>query len=194
MCSFQISTLQDLGRDTIVSALKDADWDVDGAMLPLFEKLEKVRAEQRAQQYEEERKAREQKARVAGMGWCGACNHQSANAFLKDLFKAIPEQKIQELLDANDGDVDATTEQLFAYVELEQKDAEERDRRRNVENLVIRFGFSPEETQAVLEGARWNLSDAVKELVKRDTERKIGEFVVLYPVCNREKFHLPFRL
>lgn len=93
--------------------------------------------------------------------------------------------------------MDATTEQLFAYVDqlqLEQKDAEERDRRRNVENLVIRFGFSQEETQAVLEGAKWNLSDAVKELVKRDTERKIGEFVVLYPVRDAKKIDLPFRL
>jgi hypothetical protein len=89
------------------------------------------------------------------------------------------------MLDANDGDVDATTEQLVKIndrLEQESKNREELEKQRNVENLVIRFGFSPEVTRQVLAHAKWDLGEAVKELVHRQTEVKISEFVRLYSV------------
>eukprot|EP01127_Copromyxa_protea_P012657 TRINITY_DN3318_c0_g1_i1.p1 TRINITY_DN3318_c0_g1~~TRINITY_DN3318_c0_g1_i1.p1 ORF type:complete len:720 (-),score=194.55 TRINITY_DN3318_c0_g1_i1:72-2195(-) len=175
----ELEPFKELGRDVLVSTLRECEWDVDNAMLPLFNKLEKLRSEERAKTYEAERKARAQKAKL------------EANAFLRELFRALPEDKIQELLDANDGDVDATTDELFQYVatldERAKKAEEEKDRQRNIENLVIRFGFSQEEVRDVLLQAGWDLGLAVPELVKREAENKISEFVILYPILSEEE-------
>lgn len=179
---------QELGRDVIIATLKENDWDVDKAVLPLFNKLERHLSDKRAKAYEEERKAREQKAKTEGTpSFSPYLTVFKANAFLKELFRAVPEEKIQEILETNDGDVDATTEELVRYMDKldaqSKREREERDRQRNIENLVIRFGFRQDETRDVLASVDWDLSEAVQLLVKRDTERKIGEFVVLYPVC-----------
>lgn len=126
------------------------------------------------------------------------CANLLANAFLKELFRTIPEDKIQEILDANDGDVDATTEELVRQVDLfaaqSEKERHEKERNRNTEMLVIKFGFSPEDTRTVLSKHNWNLQEAVKDLVKRDTERRLQEFFALFPVSPHRDNPSQFRL
>jgi hypothetical protein len=57
---------QELESDVILSTLKEADWDVDMAMVALVGKLEQKHTDQRAKAYEAERRDREKEARAKG--------------------------------------------------------------------------------------------------------------------------------
>ena len=101
----------DTPKELIVKVLAENNWDVELAILPLFERVEQQRQaekeherQEQAKKREAERKARKQQA------------SEQAQSFLQNLFANIPGEKIQALLDQNEGDVDATTEQLLALV------------------------------------------------------------------------------
>jgi len=57
---------------------------------------------------------------------------KKANEFLKHLFNTVSEDQIQQLLEENEGDVDATTDQLVKLVT--KKEEEERKTQKNEEN------------------------------------------------------------
>ena len=101
----------DTPKELIVKVLAENNWDVELAILPLFERVEQQRQaekeherQEQAKKREAERKARKQQA------------SEQAQACLQSLCANIPGEKTQALLDQNEGGVEATPEQLLALV------------------------------------------------------------------------------
>lgn len=100
-------------KELIAKVLAENGWDVEAAILPLFEHIEKQRQAEKEREREELNRKREEE-RLARKKLA----NEQARAFLQNLFANIPEKKIQAMLDANEGDVDATTEQILNLVSL----------------------------------------------------------------------------
>jgi len=103
------------------------------------------------------------------------------NFFLKHLFNTVSEDQIQQLLEENEGDVDATTDQLVKLVT--KKEEEERktqktkriqqEREMIIEILVDRFAnLNKDEILSTVEKHHWNVKIASTELLKQSEKKK----------------------
>jgi chromatin segregation and condensation protein Rec8/ScpA/Scc1 (kleisin family) len=101
----------DTPKEIILKVLSDNNWDVEAAILPLFEYVEQQKQAEKEREREQQQKKREQE-RVERKRQA----IEQAQTFLQNLFANIPGEKIQAILDQNEGDVDATTEQLLGMV------------------------------------------------------------------------------
>ncbi len=128
----------DLPKETIAEVLSENDWDVERAILPLFEAAEKERQIIKQKEMKEHNMKREQEALERKQE-----AQKQAKAFLTQLFSNVPEQKIQKMLEDNEGDVDMTTDQLLTQIreedekkkkqEQEKKKERERERERKLQ-------------------------------------------------------------
>jgi len=172
-----------LGRDVLVLVLKENKWDVEKAIVPLFSLLEEKQKEERRKIFERERLERVADAK------------KQANVFLKELFATVPENKIQTILDQNDGDVDATTDQLVEFLRKEderQKKTKEDDRR-NTERkqkrdaLAIRFCKSEAEVDKILNSVNWDIPKAIQQLLKVEQDQKFQRIAKAYHFRSPEE-------
>merc|ERR1711988_987147 len=161
-----------LGRNKIIEVLTENNWDVDSCIAPLFNLLQQQQEEQLKKQLTENKTRREEQS----------LQHQEearaqANKFLKELFSTCSEEKILEVLDENDGDVDATTEQLLSLLlileqqkqndkvkrQAEEAKAAERqlqlEQELKVDTLRARFGdnVTDHEVKSSLEEHGWDV-------------------------------------
>jgi len=191
-----------MDRITIAKILADNEWDVEKAILPCFEFQEKEREAQRQKEREEQNKKREEE-RVARQ----AEARKQATTFLTQLFSNVPEDKIQALLEENEGDVDLTTDQLLAGMRAEEekkqqekeevakrrKEEEEQAKRQaelerqlKVDTLVQRFGdyCSEAEVVNILTKHNWDVKVASNDVLLLVEERKLEQLKRLYTTLD----------
>jgi len=201
-------------RSLITEALKSSNWNVEQAIGPLHELLEKNRGDVERQR--EEKRRADRKANAI----------KEANKFLKNLFQSVPENKIQELLEKNDGDVNETTEQLLKIVEQQEKKEKEGEKKegekkeqgekkeRKVEpdfkkedfveqqrQLERKFktdalqqnfpSLSREEIAKVAEKNNWDIKNATAELLLIDKARVQSELGALYQKVEKKSEDAP---
>jgi len=166
---------KDLSEKTIEQALQENQWDVEKAIIPLFDIMQK--------QFEEERKKdsalRKEQERL------------KAKEFLNNMFSTIPDNKIQEILDENEGDVDATSDALLKFVYEQKKQKEKGDqavkrareeaerlqmeRKAKVDSMFAHFAehyITEQEVIATLEQNNWDSSVATTILLKFQKNEK----------------------
>ena len=185
-----------LGRNKIIEVLTENNWDVDSCIAPLFNLLQQQQEEQLKKQLTENKTRREEQS----------LQHQEearaqANKFLKELFSTCSEEKILEVLDENDGDVDATTEQLLSLLliqeqqkqndkvkrQAEEAKAAERqlqlEQELKVDTLRARFGdnVTDHEVKSSLEEHGWDVLAASAQLLQVHEDRKKQQLKRLYP-------------
>jgi len=185
-----------LPLEVISTELEACKGDVDATIAPLFSRAQeqqqkekkKIDDEQRRKQKEEEIKRRKEDAK------------KQANN-LMDIFKNIPPQKVQELLDEHEGDIEETTAQLLKVVAKQEDDkkvakqkAEEDEKRRRLEQekrmkdlkfqaLKDKFEeLADNQVNAALETNDWDIKRALAELYRnlfrKEKEGNQGHFSV----------------
>jgi hypothetical protein len=187
-----------IDRDTLVKILTENDWDVEKAILPCFEFQEKEREAQRQKEREEQNKKREEERRARQ-----AEARQQAKTFLVQLFSNVPEDKIQAMLEENEGDVDLTTDQLISMKAEEEEKQEEMLKRRKeeeeqlkrqaelerqlkIDTLVQRFGdyCSANEIVNILSKHNWDVKAASNDVLRLVEERKLEQLKRLYTTLD----------
>jgi len=114
---------------------------------------------------------------------------KKANDFLKQLFNTVSEDQIQHILEENEGDVDATTDQLVRLVT--KKEEEERkvqqlrkiqqEREMIIEILVNRFSnLKKDQIISTVEKHLWNVKTASIELLKQSEKKKKEQIAQLF--------------
>eukprot|EP01089_Gocevia_fonbrunei_P004391 TRINITY_DN1440_c0_g1_i1.p1 TRINITY_DN1440_c0_g1~~TRINITY_DN1440_c0_g1_i1.p1 ORF type:complete len:655 (-),score=193.12 TRINITY_DN1440_c0_g1_i1:24-1988(-) len=171
----KISELQgnftELSKEVIVRTLAENEWDVDRCIVPLFEYSAKDQVEEKKKQdVEKNNKSREE-----------------AKQFLKTMFSTIPEAKIQEMLDDNEGDVEATTDQLMELIsKLETGDSDklkiEQERETKIDTLRNKFPeyITEKEIVSILEQNKWDVKLTVGQLLNLTETRKIEHLKRLF--------------
>lgn len=178
-----------IDRHALVKILSDNDWDVEKAILPCFEFQEKEREAQRQKEREEQSKKREEERRARQ-----AEARQQAKTFLVQLFSNVPEDKIQAMLEENEGDVDLTTDQLISMKAEEEEKQEQLQKRRKeeeeqlkrqaelekqlkIDTLVQRFGdyCNPNEIVNILSKHNWDVKVASNDVLRLVEERKLEQ-------------------
>lgn len=193
-------TFKDLGKEAIVRVLQENNWDPDRAILPLFEMLEAQREQERARAREEAAKKREEeRVRLKEEAT------KKAKVFLRQLFSNLPDEEIQKHLDANEGDVDATVEQLLAIVtENEEQEKKEQARQAEQEHIQRQLALerqiktdalkdrfaeyvSEEEIAAALEEADLDVPAASIKLLQLTEERKLDQLSRFFTTVNKSE-------
>jgi len=184
---FPFATEQDC-KDILASV----NWDVEAAIVPLFNRGEEVKQKARKEKEAELVRKRETEAKK-----------QSDN--LLEIFKTIPKDEIQKLLDENEGDVEETTTQLLAIVAQQeeekvkktketkeatikaeekrmQEEQEMRLRELKIQALEEKFeDLAEKEVILALEAADWDIKRAHLELMKVSAEKKKKYLKSLFP-------------
>lgn len=172
-----------IDRHALVKILSDNDWDVEKAILPCFEFQEKEREAQRQKEREEQNKKREEERRARQ-----AEARQQAKTFLVQLFSNVPEDKIQAMLEENEGDVDLTTDQLISMKAEEEEKQEQLQKRRKeeeeqlkrqaelekqlkIDTLVQRYDLHPPIDESVLDVSRLCVGQ-VRGLLQPERDRE----------------------
>ncbi|KAL6079997.1 hypothetical protein QOT17_000380 [Balamuthia mandrillaris] len=189
-----------LGKEVIVRSLVENDWDSERAILPLFAAVEEHREKERKLAREEALKKREaERLQLKEEA------SKKAKTFLRQLFSNIPEEEVQAYLDQNEGDVDATVDQLLALMnEREQRENEAKqkheekelikrqmalERQLKIDTLKERFEeyVEEEEVVATLEAADMDVPSASNELLRLTEKRKKERLLRLYPAVTGEQ-------
>jgi len=190
-----------LPEKVIVDALKVANWNVEEAIVPLFNKAEELKQKEKQDQtnrsrqkrVEEERRRKEEETKKKA-------------AQLLDLFNNIPKEKIQELLDENEGDIEETTNQLLMIVakqeeekrEVERKRKEEadkfqREQERRLRDLKVQAlsekfeDLAESDVVAALETSNWDIKSALGKLLTLSADKKKAELKQLFPAMSSEE-------
>jgi len=98
-------------------------------------------------------------------------------------------------MDENDGDVDATTDQLVDFLRKEderQRKAKEEEKQRKEKQqkrdaLAIRFSKSEEQVEKILESFNWDIQAAIRHLLKMEQDQKFQRFAKLYHFRRAEE-------
>jgi len=118
---------KNLSREFIVDSLKQANWNVDAAILPLFNKSdEKIQEEKRRIETERRKKREEEESRKRQEETVKQLNH------LMEVFKGIPQEKVQQVLDENEGDIGETTTQLLTLVQKQESERTENIKKQQI--------------------------------------------------------------
>jgi len=187
-----------IDRVALVKILTDNEWDVEKAILPCFEFQEGAREAQRQKEREEQNKKREEERRARQ-----AEARQQAKTFLVQLFSNVPEDKIQAMLEENEGDVDLTTDQLISMKAEEEEKQEAMLKRRKeeeeqlkrqaqlekqlkIDTLVQRFGdyCSANEVVDILSKHNWDVKVASNDVLRLVEERKLDQLKRLYTTVD----------
>jgi len=176
----ELENFNTLGTEVVLRVLKENRWDVEKAIIPLFALLEEMQKDERRKKYDEEK---------------GKRAAEQANTFLKELFATVPEEQIQKILDENDGDVDATTDQLVDFIrkedERQRKEKDEEKKRKEKQQkrdaLAIRFGKNEVEVDKILETVNWDIQAAIRQLLKIEQDQKFQRFAKLYSFRRPEE-------
>eukprot|EP01087_Luapelamoeba_hula_P020015 TRINITY_DN6733_c0_g1_i1.p1 TRINITY_DN6733_c0_g1~~TRINITY_DN6733_c0_g1_i1.p1 ORF type:complete len:693 (+),score=155.43 TRINITY_DN6733_c0_g1_i1:100-2178(+) len=188
-----------LDKGIIEEHLAANDWDVDAAVLPLWQVVEKIRDDEKRRRDEAEAKQR-QVARAAKQKEA----NEQARMFLRNLFAQVAEDKIQDLLDKNEGDVSATTDQLLQFTREQSREAELQklkqeqelmrkqaalDRQLKFDNLKARFSefVSEEEIAEALEKGAWDLKEVTRVLLTMTEARKLEQLQRLFGALSNEQ-------
>jgi len=105
---------------------------------------------------------------------------EQATQVIKSLQLQIPDTKIQEMLDKNDGDVETTIQQIMLLISKQQLQEESEKRNNLVHAIVIRLGTKEDETRAVLEKYNWDQEKSIQDLTQQATKKKFDLYVGLY--------------
>jgi len=190
-----------LAVEFIEQKLKEHNWDEDATILPLWRALEDTKEAERKKSREEEQRQREverDKRRKEA--------NTQARSFLQNLFAQIPGDQIQAMLDANEGDVDTTTEQLLklskeqenlrdaevkkAQQEQElirkQQELERQAKYDTVKKMFIEF-VSEEEIIEALKSHEWNLKEVTRVLLELTERRKIEQLNRLFSALSLDR-------
>jgi len=167
----------DLSDQEIRKVLDENQWDVDAAILPLFELTQKKKEKEEEDALQKRRREIKERER------------EKARTFLRDLFSEIDEKQIQKILDENEGDVDATTEQLLKLKadkeideEKEMKEKKEREKEIKLEALIHQFSdyILDKDIKEQLENHNYNIEAVTPVLLKITEERKVVHLRRLY--------------
>jgi hypothetical protein len=126
-----------------------------------------------------------------------------------EAFKNIPQAKVQQVLDANEGDIEETTVQLLGLVQQEEDEAkakqkaeEERRRREEEEkkkaedqNRDIKINalkgqfldLSEAEVISILESCKWDIKKAYGELLNYSINKKKKDLKDLFQSCGENE-------
>jgi len=163
----ELADYQALGEETILRVLKEHAWDVEKAIVPLWNLLSETNSR---------------------------ANREKAHTILQELFQAINKETIQQVLEKHDGDVDAASQELLRYVAKteEKKETPEEKRKRErqdvVETMAKRFPNIPrEDCTKALERVNWSLQDAVHLILRKIRDGKVEAFKVQYPSLSNSE-------
>jgi len=195
-----------LPRDIIIEELQAVGGSVDGAIAPLFsrdqeiqqDKKKKLEEQRRKQREEEEvRRRKEEEKKQAGN--------------LMEIFKNIPQQKVQAILDENDGDIEETTAQLIKMVAKQEQEearasakakaAEEEKRRKHEQDIRLREikfqalknkleDLSNDQITASLDANGWDIKKALEDLTVISIAKKREEIKDLFNSIDNETIEL----
>jgi len=175
----ELSSTFPLDRAIIETVLSQNNWNPEQCLLPLFMIVEQQKETEQKKKDEESRRRREDDNRKKKR----PRPEKKANDFLKQLFNTVSEDQIQHILEENEGDVDATTDQLVRLVT--KKEEEERkvqqlrkiqqEREMIIEILVNRFSnLKKDQIISTVEKHLWNVKTASIELLKQSEKKKKG--------------------
>jgi len=158
----ELKDYQQLGREKILGVLKECKWDVEKALIPLFDLMA---ANDRA------------------------AHQTKANELLENLFTGISKDQIQQVLERNDGDVDATAEELMRLAtSIHPEDRKSREQRDLVAALKLRFPTATEDQVVeALKLSHWFPQDAVQLLLRQKRDEKVQQFKKEFPTLTEQE-------
>lgn len=185
-------------RQGIQAILEENNWDIESAIVPLFNFMEQKGKEKE----KEERKKRENKERKKR-----ELEAKKASENLMEVFYTLPKDLIQKVLDENEGDIEDTTNQLLSIVakreaENEAKVSKEQERKRieqqenqlrelKIQSLEKKFeDLSEGEVIAALDNNGWDIKKAHVQLLKLSTENKCQHLKSLFQFAKMEDIRL----
>jgi len=127
--------------------------------MPLFDLLQKKN------QIDEEKKIHEEQRQAK----------ERAEKELQILFKNVPKQEIQLLLEKNYGDMHKTMDEL-----LERNNTEETRKKEIVSSLMAKLHTTESRTRFVLEQNNWDSEKATNILTTEEIKKKFETYVALY--------------
>ena len=123
-------------------------------------------------------------------------------AHLMGIFENIPRERVQQILDENEGDIEETTNQLLEIV-AEQELAEQQRRRaqdeekrlaeeqeRRLQDLKIQAlrekfdNLTEAEVIHSLSTNGWDIKKALVDVLKVSNDKKVADLKNLFPVCT----------
>lgn len=181
-----------LPREIIEATLREAQWNIENALVPLLEKVE---------EYEKQRKIAQQEAVRRQQEIEKENKTKKKLEELHQVFKNIPMEVVQQTLDENDGDMEETANQLFEIVakyeekkedkkakELARRQEEERKLRElQIQTLSDRFELSEQEVVPIMEKTQWNIKMAVNELSRVSLEKKRKAIRTQFPALTTQE-------
>lgn len=198
-----------LSNQIIGEELDKCKGNVDNAIAPLFSKTQEMQkkekkkqdAIQRKKKQEEEAKRRQEEEK------------KQANS-LMEIFKNIPKEKVQQLLDENEGDIEETTAQLLVVVAKQEEEAklkekqvakqkaeeEEKKRRLEQEQRMKELKFqalkdkfeelSDDQVNHVLNANDWDIKKALADLYVVCLKQKKKEIKELFSSFRDEEIEM----
>jgi len=195
-------TFPNLPEELIAKVLEDSKWNEEDALVPLFHlSEEKAREAKRLEQQEaQKQKSEEEKKKKVKEA-------KEKATYLLDMFHAtIPKEKVQEILEENEGDIEETTTQLLQLVAkqeeekekkrledkklLEQKRLQEeklkKEQEKRLADLKVEvlkekfFDLSEEEILKALNQFNWHIEKASTQLVRISFENKKRNLKALF--------------
>jgi len=163
-----LAIFPDLPRATVEEALQSNQWDVDLAIVALIAKAEEQAQVARLSREEEKRQ------RYINV-------EQMAMARLRGYLNAEAKVKLQELLEANEGDIDETITEFFQYID-NTREEEEKHRRSCILHAVEESApenVTREEIIQVLERSKWDRSEAARAILTLSEQRKIQQLLAM---------------
>ncbi|PRP85070.1 hypothetical protein PROFUN_07254 [Planoprotostelium fungivorum] len=171
----------------IREVLTENNWDVEAAILPLFNRGEEQKAQEKKRQEEQQRQLRK------------AEQEAKKRREVQDLmtrFSHIPKDIVQQVMDDNEGDIEATTDALTQLVERQQLEDRKREQKKeeeraseNLRNLKIRalgdkFDVTDQEAVEALTATDWNIRNAFDNLFVKQCEKKKSDLKKIFPIAS----------
>lgn len=184
-----------LSKQEIIQALESVNWDYDEVIVPLFNKFEETQRNIKKMKEEENRVKREQEEKKKN-----ELEAQQRAKGLKEMFQSIPKEKIQEILDKNEGDIEETTTELLRIVEeQEAKEIERKEKMKKVFNenqtkslkikaLKAKFEDLTEEVIIdQLKSNNWDLKVTCLKCEHFSASKKIQDLKIFFPSLSDEE-------
>jgi len=194
-----------LSVQIIEAELEACNGNVDAAIAPLFTKVEELSKNEKKRQSTNQRKKKQEEVVKKRKE---AANLEANN--LVDIFKTIPKEKVSELLDENEGDIEETTSQLLKIVAKQEEDAkkvakakaDESDKKKKLEQeqrmkelkfqaLKDKFeDLTDDQVTSTLTNNDWDIKKALAELYVLSFGKKKKELKDLFQSMTEEEIEM----
>ena len=186
----------DLPESIVKEVLASVDYDVEQALIPLFNELTKQQTKEA--KIEEERRKKEETARKKEMD--EKKRKESIN-YLLEIFQGIDINEIQEILERNEGDVEETVNELTGIIQqrdliekekeaaLIKEEQEQALKQLKIDALKEKFPelSLTEEVIPCLENVNWNIKDACKYLLTLTSNKMINQVKIIFKNMNEDE-------